>query len=78
MSLQGTGCPRCCDRPGTSSGDSWICLNQAVTDSLSSGTKTAAFGGAIGVAALFFTSGIPRIKSDILQVCFLAQRLNDT
>ncbi|KAL6862923.1 hypothetical protein ACO1O0_003166 [Amphichorda felina] len=31
------------------------------------GVKTAAFGGAIGFAAIFFASGIPRVKSDILQ-----------
>ncbi|KAG9251941.1 ubiquinol-cytochrome-c reductase complex subunit-domain-containing protein [Emericellopsis atlantica] len=31
------------------------------------GVKTAAFGGALGFAALFFASGIPRVKTDILQ-----------
>ncbi|KAF4126915.1 ubiquinol-cytochrome c reductase subunit 10 [Geosmithia morbida] len=29
--------------------------------------KSAAFGGFLGVAALFYTSGIPRIQTDILQ-----------
>ncbi|KAF6820933.1 hypothetical protein CPLU01_12624 [Colletotrichum plurivorum] len=31
------------------------------------GTRAAGFGAAAGVAALFFTSGIPRIQKDILQ-----------
>lgn len=33
-----------------------------------SAAKAGAFGAAAGVAALFFTSGIPRIQKDILQV----------
>ena len=37
-------------------------------DYIHSGVKTAAFGGALGFAVLFFASGIPRVKSDILQV----------
>ncbi|KFH41818.1 hypothetical protein ACRE_074670 [Hapsidospora chrysogenum ATCC 11550] len=32
-----------------------------------SGIKTAAFGGSLGFAALFFASGIPRVQKDILQ-----------
>ncbi|PNY27170.1 Uncharacterized protein TCAP_02907 [Tolypocladium capitatum] len=31
------------------------------------GLKTAAFGGAGGIAALLFVSSIPRVKRDILQ-----------
>ncbi|KAK1988871.1 ubiquinol-cytochrome-c reductase complex subunit-domain-containing protein [Colletotrichum cereale] len=30
------------------------------------GTRAAGFGAAAGIAALFFTSGIPRIQRDIL------------
>ncbi|KAK1446791.1 hypothetical protein CCUS01_02350, partial [Colletotrichum cuscutae] len=30
------------------------------------GTRAAGFGAAAGVAALFYTSGIPRIQNDIL------------
>ncbi|CAG9980473.1 unnamed protein product [Clonostachys byssicola] len=32
-----------------------------------SGAKSAAFGGAAGVAVLLYVSGIPRVKTDILQ-----------
>jgi hypothetical protein len=39
-----------------------------MADRMHSGVKTAAFGGALGFAALFFASGIPRVKTDILQV----------
>ncbi|KAL0930599.1 uncharacterized protein CTRU02_214674 [Colletotrichum truncatum] len=31
------------------------------------GTRAAGFGAAAGIAALFYTSGIPRIQKDILQ-----------
>ncbi|GKT61499.1 putative null [Colletotrichum tofieldiae] len=31
-----------------------------------SGTRAAGFGAAAGIAALFYTSGIPRIQRDIL------------
>jgi ubiquinol-cytochrome c reductase subunit 10 len=31
------------------------------------GAKSAAFGGALGFAVIFFASGIPRVKRDILQ-----------
>jgi hypothetical protein len=33
-----------------------------------SGAKSAGFGAAAGVAALLYVSGIPRVKTDILQV----------
>jgi hypothetical protein len=38
------------------------------TNPVCSGIKTAAFGGSLGFAALFFASGIPRVQKDILQV----------
>ncbi|KAF4509064.1 hypothetical protein G6O67_005370 [Ophiocordyceps sinensis] len=31
------------------------------------GFRTALFGGAAGVAALLFVSGIPRVRQDVLQ-----------
>ncbi|KYK59142.1 hypothetical protein DCS_00272 [Drechmeria coniospora] len=31
------------------------------------GLRTASFGGAAAIAAIFYTSGIPRIQRDILQ-----------
>ncbi|KAK0391412.1 hypothetical protein NLU13_0912 [Sarocladium strictum] len=31
------------------------------------GLKAGLFGGSLGLAALFFASGIPRIQTDILQ-----------
>jgi len=31
------------------------------------GAKSAAFGGAAGVGLMLFVSGIPRVRSDILQ-----------
>ncbi|PHH92253.1 hypothetical protein CDD83_8178 [Cordyceps sp. RAO-2017] len=31
------------------------------------GFRTALFGGAGGLAALFFVSGIPRVREDVLQ-----------
>jgi Ubiquinol-cytochrome-c reductase complex subunit (QCR10) len=41
---------------------------RTMADCIHSGVKTAAFGGALGFAVLFFASGIPRVKSDVLQV----------
>lgn len=37
--------------------------------------KAGFFGGALGFAALFFASGIPRIQEDILKVRNLPGRL---
>jgi hypothetical protein len=36
--------------------------------SLHRGLKSAAYGGAAGVAVLLFVSGLPRVRQDILQV----------
>lgn len=43
-------------------------LDELLLTILIRGVKSAAFGGALGFAALFFASGIPRVKRDILQV----------
>ena len=43
-------------------------LTRIMADLIYSGVKSAAFGGALGLAAVFFASGIPRVKIDVLQV----------
>lgn len=48
-----------------------ICFTNLYDESLltlSSGIRAASFGGAAGVALLLFTSGMPRIQTDIISV----------
>ncbi|CAI0648239.1 unnamed protein product [Colletotrichum noveboracense] len=42
-------------------------LESQVLTFYSSGVRAGGFGAAAGIAALFYTSGIPRIQKDILQ-----------
>lgn len=46
----------------------WACILSLLAEQNNSTARSAAFGGAAGVAVLFYISGIPRVQQDILQV----------